>query len=284
MAIPTETRPEDLAARVAELHWYHTLELAPGVRTPGYFDTRPTVGKLPLPASLAGKRCLDVGTWDGFWAFEMERRGAASVTAIDIEDARRWDWPPRMLLPGTDDSDRKLIEAFKSGGASFELAREALGSAVDRIDVSVYDLDPGEQGRFDFVFLGSLLLHLRDPVLALARVRAACAPGGEAVIADTVDAIPSWLRPRTPSARLEGVGRPWWWIPNVAGLQRMVESAGFELLERTGVYFLPTGAAHPPTPLRALARFPFSAAGREQLINRWRGIPHAAVRARPLGG
>jgi tRNA (mo5U34)-methyltransferase len=225
-------------------------------------------------------RCLDVGTWDGFWAFEMERRGAASVTAIDIEDAGRWDWPPRMLLPGTDDSDRKLIEAFKSGGASFELAREALGSSVERVDVSVYDLDPDIHGSFDFVFLGSLLLHLRDPVHALARVRSVC--GGEAVIADTVDAIPSWLRPRTPSARLEGVGRPWWWIPNVAGLHRMVESAGFEILERTGVYFLPVGAAHPPTPLRALARFPFSAAGREQLINRWRGIPHAAVRARAL--
>jgi tRNA (mo5U34)-methyltransferase len=280
MAVPTQAPAEDLAARVAVLHWYHTLELAPGVETPGYFDTRPTIARLPLPASLAGKRCLDVGTWDGFWAFEMESRGASSVTAIDIEDAARWDWPPRMLLPGNDDSDRQLLEAFKSGGASFELAREALGSTVERVDVSVYDLDPDEHGYFDFVFLGSLLLHLRDPVKALARVRSVCA--GEAVIADTVDAIPSWLRPRTPTARLEGLGRPWWWIPNVAGLHRMVESAGFEILERTGVYFLPTGAAHPPTPLRALARFPFSAGGREQLINRWRGIPHAAVRVRAL--
>ena len=37
-------------------------------------------------------RALDVGTWDGFWAFEMERRGA-EVTALDLDDERDLDWP-----------------------------------------------------------------------------------------------------------------------------------------------------------------------------------------------
>ena len=45
------------------------------------------------PQSLRGKRCLDVGTYDGFWAFEMERRGAAEVVAVDVLDHARWDWP-----------------------------------------------------------------------------------------------------------------------------------------------------------------------------------------------
>ena len=48
--------------------WYHSIELAPGEVTPGCFDTRAVAGKVPLPANLAGKRCLDVGTRDGFWA------------------------------------------------------------------------------------------------------------------------------------------------------------------------------------------------------------------------
>jgi tRNA (mo5U34)-methyltransferase len=85
-----------LADRVAELSWYHTIDLPGGIVTPGQFDTRGAVAHVPLPASLEGARCLDVGTWDGFWAFEMERRGAASVTAIDLDDAARWDWPPRV--------------------------------------------------------------------------------------------------------------------------------------------------------------------------------------------
>jgi tRNA (mo5U34)-methyltransferase len=274
------TDTTDLAARAAALDWYHTIELAPGVVTNGHFDTRPTVAKVPLPESLEGKRCLDVGTWDGFWAFEMERRGAASVTAIDIEDPRRWDWPPHTRF-GAADADRlEYLEGFKSGAASFALAREALGSQVERIDCSVYDLDPEVHGEFDFVFLGSLLLHLRDPIRALDRVRSVCR--GEAVFADTIELVPSLLRPRTASARLEGLDQSWWWQPNAAAFRRMVRSAGFEITEQTGIYFLPTGGSHPRPPLWKAWRSLLSPAGREKFVIRVKGIPHTAVRARPL--
>ena len=60
--------------------------------TPGWHDTRPIVHEVPFP-SLIGKRCLDVGTFDGFWALEMERRGADEVVAIDVIDPQEWDWP-----------------------------------------------------------------------------------------------------------------------------------------------------------------------------------------------
>ncbi|HEX6388774.1 MAG TPA: methyltransferase domain-containing protein, partial [Solirubrobacteraceae bacterium] len=253
-----------LDERVRQLSWYHTLELAPGVVTPGFFDTRPTVGKVPLPGRLDGTRCLDVGTWDGFWAFEMERRGADSVTAIDIEDPTRWDWPPHTQF-GPAAADRlAYLSQFKSGAASFALAKEALGSSVERIDRSVYELDPAVDGTFDFVFLGSLLLHLRDPIRALDRLRAVCS--GEAVIAETVELIPSILRPRTPSARLEGVDQSWWWQPNVAAFRRMVTSAGFEIVERTGIYMLPTGPAHPRPPWFSGWRDVLTARGREKLV------------------
>src|SRR3954454_5758740 len=81
------------AGEIAEQTWYHTIELEPGVVTPGYFDTRQAARVVPMAASLAGLRCLDVGTYDGFWAFEMERRGAAEVVAIDVLEPDRWDWP-----------------------------------------------------------------------------------------------------------------------------------------------------------------------------------------------
>src|SRR4051794_2756443 len=72
----------DLRARVREVGpWYHTLDLGAGVSTDGMFDLRPFVDLYGLPDSLEGKRVLDVGTFDGFWAFEMERRGA-SVTSL----------------------------------------------------------------------------------------------------------------------------------------------------------------------------------------------------------
>ena len=271
----------DLGARAAELSWYHTMELAPGVVTDAFFDTRPTVAKVPLPADLTGRRCLDVGTWDGFWAFEMERRGAASVTAIDIEDPLRWDWPPQARFGATNEARLAYLRTFKSGGAAFALAREALGSSVERIDCSVYELDPELHGTFDVIFLGSLLLHLRDPVGALDRVRGVC--GGEAILAEAIELLPSLVRPRTPTARLDGLDQSWWWQPNAAGFRRMVASAGFQILEQTGIYFLPTGTAHPRPPLHTAWRELGSAAGRERIVTRVKGIPHTAVRARPLG-
>lgn len=276
------TAAETLGDRVAALDWYHVLELPGGVTTRGHFDARPIVGKVPLPVNLAGKRCLDVGTWDGFWAFEMEKRGAAEVVAIDLRDPLEWDWP------ASGDADvqayqQQHLERVKSGNRGFEVAREALGSNVERRDLSVYDLDPEDIGQFDFVFLGALLMHLRDPVGALMRLRSVCR--GEAVICDGVEAIPSWLRPRTPVARLEGDSEPWWWQPNRAGLHRMVESAGFTITQRTGVFFLPTGPAHPQAPVSpAMLRYALSARGRERLLVRFAGVPHAAVAARVGGG
>lgn len=263
---------EDLRARVGETRWYHTIELAPGLITPGYFDTRDAAGKVPMPASLDGLRCLDVGTYDGFWAFEMERRGASEVVAIDVLDPDRWDWPAASLA-----ETRAAMGDPKKRSGGFDLAREALGSKVERRDLSVYELDPAEVGVFDFVYVGSLLLHLRDPIAALERVRAVCT--GKALVVDAVDpALNRRVRGR-PAASLDGLGRPWWWKPNVAGLARMVESAGFELIEppRSLRIRFGEGGARPRLPLRQL----YTAAGREVAGLALRGDPHAAALTRP---
>jgi tRNA (mo5U34)-methyltransferase len=241
-----------LAARVGELRWYHTLQLPGGVVTPGWFDHRAVVELVPLPASLSGLRCLDVGTFDGFWAFEMERRGAAEVVACDVRDPAEWDWPHASTA-----ATREALVDGRVPGAAFEVARAALGSRVEHRTLSVYDLSPAEVGSFDVVYVGSLLLHLRDPVGALERVRSVCT--GELVLADAVDGrLERWGR-RHPRAVLDGRGRPWWWSPNAAALARMVEAAGFEVVERPRRLRIPYGAGGP--------------AGR-------RGEPQAALRAR----
>src|SRR5215471_16680277 len=84
---------EDLKAEVARYPWYHTLDLGDGVVTSGMFDHRGHEDRHGLPGDLTGLRCLDVGTMDGFWAFTMERRGAAEVVAVDLDDPEELDWP-----------------------------------------------------------------------------------------------------------------------------------------------------------------------------------------------
>src|SRR3712207_9588764 len=79
--------------------WYHVIEVAPGVATPGWFDLRPIVDRMPWP-DVAGKRCLDVGTYDGFLAFELEGRGAAEVVAVALHPHTKGGVPPAMRAPG----------------------------------------------------------------------------------------------------------------------------------------------------------------------------------------
>jgi tRNA (mo5U34)-methyltransferase len=275
----TTTSPS-LSERVAQTDWYHSIEVAPGLVTPGYFDLRPSTSVVPMPASLEGKRCLDIGTWDGFWAFEMEKRGASEVIAIDIDDPEGWDWPPQSKLGERAATRAEYLGSFKNDAAGFRLAREALSSSVERRNQSIYELSPEKVGTFDFAFLGSLLLHLRDPVAALDAVRSVVT--GEIVIADTIELFPSIFKPRTPVARLEGLDESWWWMPNRKAVHRMVESAGFAIQETTGIYYVPTGPAHPFPPKRKVFRALLTPRGRETLVVRWRGIPHTAVRAVPI--
>ena len=260
---------EELKRKVAELDWYHTIELAPEVVTPGWFDLRTVTQEIPMPESLSGARVLDVGTFDGFWAFEMERRGAAEVIAVDVIDPAGWDWPVGSKPEVVVDIGRR-----KAGGAGFVLAQRALGSSVRRFERSVYDLDPRETGSFDFVYVGSLLLHLRDPVRALEKVREVA--HGSILVVDAVDEMLTSVVRRRPAATLDGVGRPWWWKPNVLGLVRMVEVAGFEVTAPPKRLRLPAGKGQP----RLGPRAAFSRAGRSAAWATLRGDPHAAVSAR----
>src|SRR6266851_3045952 len=222
----------DLLLEITSLEWYHTIELAPGIVTPGWYDTRPIVKVVPFPDALAGMRCLDVGTFDGFWAFEMERRGAAEVIAIDILDPKEWDWPVCSTAEAI-----AAIGKKKGTGRGFEIARRELGSAARRVERSVYDVDEAELGRFDLIYLGSLLVHLRDPVKALERLRAVC--DGTMIVVDGIDLPLSLLLPRRPVANFDGRGRPWWWNPNQAGLQRLIEAGGFDVIEGPRRIYMP---------------------------------------------
>jgi tRNA (mo5U34)-methyltransferase len=261
----------DLPAAVASQPlWYHTIELAPGVVTPGWFDLRPVVDRLPWP-DLRGKRCLDVATYDGFLAFEMERRGAAEVVATDIPSHEGWDWLPRERAGGL----AYLQQEAGTKGRGFEIAKDALGSAVERRFVNVYDLDPREMGQFDVVVCGSLMLHLRDPFRALEAIRGVCR--GVFLSAEQIDVASTVLRRRSPVFRVEAKDGQWL-VPNAAGHRRMLEVAGFDVLRAVRPYAIPSGAAH-PEPARRLAHQARVLV--QQATLRSTGVPMSAILCRP---
>jgi tRNA (mo5U34)-methyltransferase len=274
MTVDAATLTDDeLRQYVADQEWYHTVELRPGIETPGWFDTRPTAASLPWP-DLTGKRCLDVGTFEGFWAREMHNRGASEVVAIDILDPREWDWPY-----GSTSELLATLGERKRGGEGFHFVNRALGTPIEHREMSVYALDPEVVGTFDMVYVGSLLLHLRDPIGALEKVRSVCRPDAHILSVDAIDLELTLRHPRRPVAELDGAGRPWWWKPNIAALARMVTAGGFDVVDRSGPIYLKPGAGQllpkwRPSMLRKVA-------GRETVVTKWRGNPHAAILAKP---
>lgn len=203
-----------LRERFGAITWYHTQELAPGLVTPGMFDLRPLIGNYGIPDDLSGKRVLDVGTFEGFWAFELERRGA-EVVALDIDRLQDLDWPPR-LRPAEDEQR----------GEGFQLAKEALGSKVERVGSTIYEATPEKLGgTFDLVFCGSVLIHVRDPMLALERM--AALSHGRLILADECSRRLRFI----PFAAAEFRGEtPWmtWWRPSVRTWLSMIRCAGFD--------------------------------------------------------
>ena len=142
VALPVNRRAA-LDAIAAHEDWYHRIELAPDVVTPGVNDSQHVLELLELPFSLIGKRVLDLGTRDGFFAFEAEKRGA-EVIAVDY------------------------LPAHATG---FALAAKVLGSKVTYVQENVFNCTPERFGTFDIVFMLGLLYHLRDPLGALDMVR-----------------------------------------------------------------------------------------------------------------
>src|SRR5262245_29151835 len=198
-----------LQSRIASVRWYHTIDLVGGAITPGFDDTPYRLKRLGLPMSLAGRTVLDVGAWDGFFSFEAERRGAARVVATDHFSWSGGGWGTK---------------------AGFQLAREALNSRVEDVDIDVMDLSPERVGTFDIVLFLGVLYHLRHPLLALERVASVTR---RVLILETVVDMVGIRRPAAafyPATELSNDPTNWWG-PNVPAVHGMLRNVGFDRIE-----------------------------------------------------
>ncbi|HWF08754.1 MAG TPA: methyltransferase domain-containing protein [Bryobacteraceae bacterium] len=123
--------------------WWHSFDLPGGRHIDGVCTVdglRKRLEQFPIPEDLRGARVLDIGAWDGWYTFEMERRGA-DVVAVDC-----WDNP------------------------RFHQIHAAMNSRAEYRQMDVYELTPATVGRFDIVLFMGVLYHLKHPLLALERV------------------------------------------------------------------------------------------------------------------
>ncbi len=148
-------------------------------------------------APLAGRRVLDVGSGNGYYALRMLGAGASLVLGID----------PTLLYV----AQFAAIRHFTGPRPAFvlPLALEALPATA----------------AFDTVFSMGVLYHRRDPHDHLARLHGELRPGGELVLETLVVAgdAPHVLIPNGRYAKMKNV----WAIPSIPRACRWLEEAGF---------------------------------------------------------
>jgi tRNA (mo5U34)-methyltransferase len=204
---------DSLRHQIAALEWCHPLELD-GIQTrPQWYVRRRFARRLKflqIPNDLTGKSVLDVGTWDGFFAFECERRGAARVVAID---SFAWD---------------------RYGKQGFLLAHDVLKSKVEHRRMAAEEIDAGVVGRFDLVLFLGVLYHLRSPISVLDRLRSVTAG---TLICETHALVPAFhesypLITFFPGDGLElGLPRELCAIPTIECLVQMLRAAQFSRID-----------------------------------------------------
>jgi len=220
-----------LVESLQECDFYHTMEIPGFGLVEGMWDLREGVGEYLGHTDFAGQRVLEIGTASGFLCFEMERLGA-EVVAFDLSEEYDWDIVP---IAGVDvaaeSSARKAhIRRLNNG---FWLAHRALASRARAVHGTVYRI-PAEIGEVDVCVVGCVLMHLRDPFLALQQ--ALRLTRHRAVITDSLDrrALLGRLARRLlgpyahflPDAAAGGPTDSWWRLsPDL--VSRMVGVLGF---------------------------------------------------------
>jgi len=226
--LPIDVDPDTARAAVEAVpFWFHTFALnrAEGIYTPG--AARDHRYRVPaLPEDFSGQRVLDVGTFDGFYAFLAEHRGAEQVLAIDSEQYRQWV------------KSRWGIEL--EGGEGFRTIGRLIGSSVVYRRMDAFELDRLGQS-FEFIFCCGVLHRVENPLGLLRLLRARTAAGGT-VLVETYG-IKSAYR-NGPAMRSSGPGEVYagddfvYWGFGDTGLERLALIAGFagvEQLVRTEV-------------------------------------------------
>jgi tRNA (mo5U34)-methyltransferase len=200
--------PESLASA----KWHHSIELPDGRVIRGEKTLEVMRRQFAMtfgPLDLRGKAVLDLGTWSGAFAVEAARRGAARVVGLDY---RTWRSPKNR------------------GREAFDFVVAASGFDIQGVEL---DLDASSMslthlGEFEVVLFLGVFYHLKDPIGALREIGKITR---EALVVET--SINTTLPPQPPAmvfrqgAELRNAG--WnWWGPNVACVEALLKTFGFE--------------------------------------------------------
>lgn len=139
-----------------ECLFYHSIDLPDG-HIPGDWDLRGRFSDYTGHVPVAGRTFLDIGSATGFLSFEAEKHGAV-VTSFDADGPHRY-----QHVTGDESDDPEYFRLLRNG---YAFAHAKLQSKAKLVLGDVYSLSESVMPH-DVVLVGQILVHLRDPFLAL---------------------------------------------------------------------------------------------------------------------
>jgi SAM-dependent methyltransferase len=157
------TEPRRIAS-LDECYFYHTMDVPGHGVVEGEWDLRGVIDDYLGHFDFADRRVLDVGAASGILSFHIEKKGA-EVVSFDLSEDYDWDIVPFF------ENDSAATRAERRGhlrkiNNGYWLCHEANDSRARMVNGVVYNI-PQTIGPVDVAVFGSILLHLRDPFLAL---------------------------------------------------------------------------------------------------------------------
>jgi SAM-dependent methyltransferase len=223
---------DEFRARCAEHdYWYHSFYFDNGFEQRGDYDIGRDLESYGFPDDMSGMSVLDVGTGSGWFATFFEQRGG-DVTTVDLRGISDFDVFGRPAYPDISeekpDPDVRLPDGrelyFSPVSKGFWIMKDLLGLKAEYANARVYELAPSVFGgkTFDFVFVGAVLMHLRDPIGALMAIRTV-SRGRVIATSFLLDGGPH----DPPLMQLLQGDKIAWWAPNRRCLIAWFEGAGF---------------------------------------------------------
>ena len=149
----------------------------------GDYDIGRDIRGYGFPEDMSGMSVLDIGTGAGWFATYFEQHGA-TVTTVDARGYCDFDVFGRAEYPDVTAEkaapDRLLPDGspiyYSPVSQGFWIMKDILGLKAEYVNSRVYDVGQKLKGRkFDLIFMGAVLMHLRDPIGALMALRPLCA-------------------------------------------------------------------------------------------------------------
>jgi len=237
---------ERSAHTIDDCMFYHTSDFSDGKTILGPWDLRGVESAYLGGINVAGDRILEFGPASGALTWYMEREGAEVVT-FDIGYDVCGD-----ILPSPDVDFRQQQLVYLNTAVipvqnSWWYLYGDRGSRAKAVYGNIYSL-PGDLGEYDTSVFAAILLHLRDPFLALQQ--AAVRTKRRIVIAEPLQ-DPS-LEQSQNVARFGSAGLSnlsIWWTFTPEGIRHMLKFLGFNQQTTTfssHVHYLGHDLSRPP--------------------------------------